>query len=524
MKKRTIKLGILIAITAGVITSACSNDEWDKHYNNTDVVLIDQSLSEIINNETDLRIFNRLLKISGYDTLLSSSQTFTVWAPLDSDSAWNADYSAYLDESNTSLVIDTVKIKKLIGNHISRFSYPTSGLDSQRLFMLCNKIADFEMINSMAYFGNVALGLDANIPAKNGLLHKIAGYSPYIPGHWEFLMEYPETAHLDSLKSYIQTLIEVDAYGDQVNNLFKNYAKLDNDDSTYTFLALTNTAWSNALTTALKYHKIFKDPTDLSYQHSKKAIFEDLFFSRVADPAGLDSIISVSKTVFKPVDNLFIGATKYSLSNGSIFMTDSLRMKPIESYHKRIKVEAETNIYGRTNATSDFYSRAYNGSLYSISDKRYAFLKYTGTGTSYASINMNIPNVLSGKYKLYVVTVPHAIDNPTLARRVKYKVKLAYRAANGTVRPLTNPNFDSSRRNTPATPTTGYIVSATEVQKTYIYDFEFPFCSMYEKGNPNSLDVTIQIENVATRSDEIAPVNPFTRDLRIDCVIFEPVE
>jgi len=99
MKKRTIKFSLLIAITIGLFITACSNDEWDKHYNNTDVVLSNQSLSEIINNETDLTIFHRLMEISGYDKLLSSSQTFTVWAPLDTDSAWRANFQAFTLQS-----------------------------------------------------------------------------------------------------------------------------------------------------------------------------------------------------------------------------------------------------------------------------------------------------------------------------------------------------------------------------------------------------------------------------------------
>lgn len=520
MKKCTIKFSILLAITVGLINSACSNDEWDKHYNNTDVVLINESLSDIIKNDPNLTIFSRLMEICGYDTILSSSQTFTVWAPLDSCSAWNANYNVYLNES---VVADTVKIRKLIGNHISRFSYPTSGLDSQRLYMLCNKIADFKMVNSQVYFGKIALGLENNIPAKNGLLHKISGYSPYIPGHWEFLTEFQETAHLDSLKSYIESLIVVDQYGDKVNYLFKDYAKLDNDDSTYTFIALTNEAWTDALNEALSYHKVFRDYDGLQYLYSKKAIMSGLFFSKVSNPIGLDSIISTSKIVFKNVDNLFFDATKYSLSNGSMFITDSLRMKPIESYHKQIKVEAETNIYGRSNTTSTLYSRSYTGTDYSISGKNYAFLKYSGAATGKATLTMNIPNVLSGKYKLYVVTVPHAIDNPSVAMGLKFGVKLAYRASNGTVLPMNRPNFESTNaRNIPATPTKGYTASATAVDKVYIYDFEFPWCSMYEKGNPKSLDVTILIENMGTKTDETNKT--FTRDMRIDCVVLEPVE
>ena len=175
---------------------------------------------------------------------------------------------------------------------------------------------------------------------KTAFFTRLNGYSPYTPGHWEFLTEYPQTATLDSLKSFINSLIVEDEYGDMVNYLFKDYAKLDNDDSTYTFIALTNKAWSDALKKALPFHKVYKDYKGLNYDYSKKAIFSNLFFSQVADPAGLDSITSTNKVVFNDPDNLIVGATKYSLSNGSMFVTDSLRMKPKESYHKRILVES----------------------------------------------------------------------------------------------------------------------------------------------------------------------------------------
>lgn len=521
MKKSTIQFSILLATTIGLLFTACSNDEWDKHYNNTDVVITKQSLSEIIKNESDLSIFSRLLEISGYDIILSSSQTFTVWAPLDTDPTWSADFGAYLDES---VPVDTLMIKKVVGNHISRYSYPTSGLDSLRLYMLCSKISDFRMVGSQAYMGKSALAQDMNIPAKNGLLHKISGYNPYTPSHWEFLFNYPETAGLDSLKAYFETMIVEDMYGNDVNQLFEDYAKLDDDDSTYIVLAPKNNAWSAALQTALNYHKVYNDVSGKAIKYSKESIISSLFFSKVSDPTGLDSITSTSGIVFKNVSNLFEDADRYNLSNGTMFIADSLRMKPIESYHRPIVVEAETNIYGRSNTNSILYNRSYTGADFNLSNKRYAFMKYTGNSTGRVVFNMNIPNVLSGKYKLYVVIAPHALENPITPMPAKFIVKMVYRSVNGSVPSITSrPSFDSSsNRNNPSTPTGGYIASADTVSKVYIYDFTFPYASMFEKGNPQGLDVAIQIENMATSSDERN--GRFTRDLLIDCIILEPVE
>ena len=62
--------------------------------------------------------------------------------------------------------------------------------------------------------------------------------------------------------------------------------------------------------------------------------------------------------------------------------------------------------------------------------------------------------------------------------------------------------FINHIKNLPVKITPGFIASATEVQKIFITDFDFPFCSMYEKGNPKSLEVQVMIESVAIKDEE----------------------
>jgi len=372
------------------------------------------------------------------------------------------------------------------------------------------------LINNKAYFGKIPLGIDINIPAKNGVLHKINGYSPYVPSHWEYLMTAPKgsglSSGLDSITDYFNSLIIEDDYGKIVNTFFRDYAKLDDDDSTYTFIALNNHAWAMAIQKALPYHRIYNDTKGMQRIYSQKAIISDLFFSRVADPAGLDSIISVNKTVFHDVNNLFVGATKVKSSNGPMFIVDSLRMKAQDSWHKKIVVEAERNTYGRNNISSDLFTRSYNGSTFKVSNGSYVFLKSTGSaGATKAMLSLNIPNVLSAKYNLYVVFVPEAIENATTPLPVKAEVRVYYRAANGRV-PSTTPNLKL----------TGIAVPKDVMLKKLIGTITFPWCSMYLKGNPSSLDVKVEIENIVSISEESHKT--YKRDLRVDCVILEPVE
>ncbi len=504
MKKRTFKFSLLVAITVGFLITACSNEEWDRHFNNTDVDQIDQSLSDIIKNNPNLSIFYRMMEISGYDKVLASSQTFTVWAPVDSDTAWN-DFE-YL-KTAPAILIDTQSIRELVGNHISRFSYPTSGLDSQRLFLLSNKITDFKLISNKLYFSKCPLEDIVNIPAKNGILHTISGYYPYVPSHWEYMTRLPG---LDSLYNYFQSLISVDDYGDEYNAIFSEYAQLDSDDSTYTFLAPNNIAWKKALDNAMMYHKIYEDVKGLQWEYSKRAIIKNLFFTQVSDPTGLDSIISTKKTVFHDVDNLFAGAMKINASNGPLFVTDTLRMKATDSWYKKIMVQAEFNGYGRDFANADLYNRSSVGTGFEASDKRYIYLKCTSSSNlQKTSATFGLPNVLSAKYNLYVVFIPERAENAINPKPSRVSFYMMSRQVNGKLQPTV---FSSLLTNV--------TISADTVQKVFVKEINLPWCSMYDSKNPSSIEVKVKVENVVGRSE----TSKMSRDLRIDCVILEPVE
>ena len=72
----TVGLAICVCLLA-----ACS-DDWNNHYGK-DESLPTASLMQQIAAEEDLSLFMRMLELTGLDSVLSSSQTYTVWAPVD---------------------------------------------------------------------------------------------------------------------------------------------------------------------------------------------------------------------------------------------------------------------------------------------------------------------------------------------------------------------------------------------------------------------------------------------------------
>ena len=78
-----MKLRYMI-LTAAVALACQGCSDWDDHYDNGGAdgsVTSNMSLWEEISSREDMSQFAQLLKRVGYDLLLSSGQSYTVWAP-----------------------------------------------------------------------------------------------------------------------------------------------------------------------------------------------------------------------------------------------------------------------------------------------------------------------------------------------------------------------------------------------------------------------------------------------------------
>ena len=179
MKRKMIYRNAIVAaalVCTGAFTAACH--DWDDHYDQapsigeSNITLWDN----IKNNHPELSNFAALLEKAGYDSLLSASQSFTVWAPVNSELNY---------DSLNALSLDTLK-NEFIKNHVARSNFVASGDINESVFMLSGKVLSFKLDAGGYTMDNVPVA-NVNIPSKNGVIHTLAHPLSYLKNIYESL-------------------------------------------------------------------------------------------------------------------------------------------------------------------------------------------------------------------------------------------------------------------------------------------------------------------------------------------------
>ena len=160
----------ILTLAAITLFSSCS--EWDDHFEtDNNVSHATSNLYEALCQNSETSRFAELAASVGYDKVLSSSQTYTVFAPSN-------EALANLETSNEK------EIKKIVTNHIARYTNPTSTSTEEGVRMLNGKIYQFD--NNTSFEGcHIDL---ANLRSTNGLLHQIDKQIPYANNIYEHIM------------------------------------------------------------------------------------------------------------------------------------------------------------------------------------------------------------------------------------------------------------------------------------------------------------------------------------------------
>lgn len=549
--KFNIKSVIPLLIAGVFILSSCKDELWVNHYQPQQVS--NQTLMEAIDANPDLSKFAAILHKTGYDSILSSSQTYTVWAPTN-DALTEA--------------IDTDTINRFIENHICRFNYSTADLLKKpmlRIRMLNGKANTFTTSGSNFIFGDANLDVH-DLITKNGVLHTLKKQVVFFQNTWEYLKS---TSGLDSVGNYLKSYdvnlfdaassteigtspegIVYDSVFLYSNDWLARHGRLYLEDSVYTTIAPDNSAWNEAydrIKTYFTTYDVLKSETattktfaltgtvsdSLRKVHTVQTIVQDLVFRGNLENIPGDSLISTNGNVFYSPAYLFSGAEKIRTSNGLIYKTSVLNHKALESYHKSILVEAERST-GREFANASLYTRVTNNDRFIslISDKKYIELIPTSTNPNFQpEVTLEIPNTLSAKYNIYCVCVPafdrdtaKVLDSKTGLYRytndsTKVSFQLTYVGADGVMKTNTAITKD------PAT-NLDFVTSPLKMSKFLIAKaFKFPFAnytaSPFWNMGTKLTTVKIKVKTNVTNAEFTA--GKFTRNLRVDSFILEPV-
>lgn len=440
-------LFIICSLLFSVALTSCS-DEWNDHYE--EATTAGGTLWQTIKDNSSLENFASVLEACGYNTVLDGSQTFTVFAPTNtalSTSETNELIASFRSQQEAGVrTSENTVIRRFIMNHIAQYRYPVSSLTNQTITLMNDKYAK---LTSMQLGRNSLT--EKNTLCDNGLLFTMDSKLDYVPNVLETLdME----EGLDSVYSFLSShntyeFVEAQSvpgeiidgmthYMDSVtvltNDLLSKYGRIDLEDSTYWFIASTNTVWDELVeeyTPYFNYPRNVLKRDSMQYTNTRLAIIGGGFFSRTvnSDVAFRDSAVSTQaltneqRRLLGITDNyyvyqhpfdeggVFYGTTEIACSNGQVRKASSATISKYLTFMQDISVEAE-NISSQDTLINaidplTIVQVASNNKFYGkVSGDSYVEINPVNPSARVA-VGFKIPDLLSGvKYNIYAVFAP----------------------------------------------------------------------------------------------------------------------
>jgi hypothetical protein len=474
----------LIGIVAIVGCNACT-DDWNDHYDvNSNTATA--TLWENITARPQLSNFANILKSvkvsksetrltnTTYQDLLSSSSTFTIWAP--ENGTYNADSIMALIKAGKTYEVESSFIK----NHIARFNHPAVGTVDEDVTMYNNKVSHFANSSDGYTFKSTALDMsNSNIGSCNGTLHQLKGMAGFKPNLYEFMST---TTGLDSVYNFFKsneiTKFNADAstQGPKVNgqptyvdSIFYTTSTVANslffyptsEDSLYAMVMPTNAAWNEGLektkglynyrntyvqaitstnekgeesttnvTTTLNADSM--QQFQAKYALLKAGVFNARYQygAKVSDYNNSAAIDSLQTTTYLKLYNndpikgmttasdIFDGQNPTEVSNGYAFVVNHWK------YRLNQTIMPNIDVYG-SGYNVETNSQCYYNPIYVSAGQQNpnvsGLLLYNGyldfvptTAAANPTATFKIKNVLSGTYDIYAVVVPENITNERL--------------------------------------------------------------------------------------------------------------
>ena len=209
-------------LALSMLMSGCYENAWENHV--TQDKLLKSDLVEAISTKLELSTFYAMLKKTGYDQLLKTSNDFTVFAP--TNTAWSG-----VDTTNVD------KMTKLVGTLIVYKSYFTDDANLYKKVTSVNGKNIFYDVSTQSFNG--AKIITADIRSANGVIQITDKIVERKNNIWEYLSEntdYLQYNYINSLNSRIMdpeksVAVGVDAAGKikydtvwkNINNFLQKY-------------------------------------------------------------------------------------------------------------------------------------------------------------------------------------------------------------------------------------------------------------------------------------------------------------
>lgn len=396
-----------------------------KNWNGHDAITdnnVKNNLYQGIKATPTLSKFADLLVKSGYDKVISSSKTYTVWAPND----------AALASLDPAIIADSNKLKLFVSNHISNQEY-LAGAPSQRIKMLNGK---FNIFTGTTF--DSANVVTPNQYANNGVFHVIDKFIPRIDNIWEFIKNNPSVAPLMTsfLLSLNRTVFDpthatqtgVDPVtglpvydttsGLTTRNGFLDSA-IDVTDETnqYTMILLTDASYTTEFNKLKPWFKT--NSIDSTNRLTGYWLVKDLVFKGMYTIAQLPDTLLSKDSVKVPINKPSIVAT-YKTSNGVIYVMSQVNFTLAYKFPPII-IQGENPTGFLADRSSNTYFRIRNNPLTGLN---YEDILITNYNLANYWVQYRVRGLNSMRYNAYWVAVNDIQSTPL------WNQKLAVDSAN----------------------------------------------------------------------------------------------
>lgn len=450
-----------------------------------------------IRSYPELSVFADMLEQTGYKDKLNDK---TIWAPV------NASFAG-VDLSDGDLV------KKLIENHLNNTTYD---VDTTRFYpinkqMLSQKIVELTKANGRIYLDGNPI-IESNIHISTSIINILNGYVPYRENLWEYLFS---AGKIDSMRtflfSYNKKLYDPIAQDSVITNelLTTLYANLKMEWTRFVILIPDDNAWNVALDSLMSVYPTTSNQKLRTQQrtNAKLYLIKHLFLIYQNQEPFQDTVYTTQLLKIKNPTELFGVATQLAtLSNGNCYSISKLHI-PL-TLQNGLCVEVEDLTF-QTSVNCRITNRTLTGNpAYPISNNTYTHsLPLTTSSISKVYTTYDITNLRPGKYNIYAQFVPAFAEDTTLLQPYKITFYLTYPDTAGVI--VSNKAILSN------VVTNQKVISKVLVQQNFVYNLLDP-----QINYSLSQSLRLKIENAA-RANESATLS---REIRTDCILFEPVE
>jgi uncharacterized surface protein with fasciclin (FAS1) repeats len=438
------KYFLLLFFTA-LILSACKK-QWDQRDKVTDQQL-NLNLMQQIQANSNLSTFAGYISRIGYDKLLTSTKTYTVWAPTN----------AALQNIDPAIVSDTAKLKKFVGNHIANQAYLTTNVQtSLRLHNLIGKnliftpttVEDANITSANQYVNNGVLHvIDKALIPKMNISEFIRGLTTVGLLQQAYVVR-NDTTFIDTTKATVASIdpktgkpiLKPNTGLVTINKYFNKVGSLANEDSLYTYFVLTDAAYNTERNKVSKYFTTVTNSTDTTMNIlAGYNVLKDMVVRGVVMPANLSSPLLSVNGVPIPINKDAIVQT-YNASNGIVYVMSSINFNVADKITPITIQGEQPSFFARTDQASKIAYRT----KADLNNVKFNDLFITGNGLAPSFFSAyKISNLYTCQYKV----VWHAVNDtlqthaPTISQRLTFGQTTAVTTVSGTVTPTTAVNF-----------------------------------------------------------------------------------